>query len=112
MERAEAKVLEEKEVMAKVDGELQGVKDQIKAHLREEEERKERGGGRRGLAVMIWKTSAFVEEAGSSEEVGVRVEVGKRRKVARQGLFFRERGGIGRQRIGCGGGNSPAALSF
>ena len=37
--------------------------------------------------------SAFVEEAGSSEEVGVRVEFGKRRKVAREGRFFW--GGVG-----------------
>ena len=77
LEKAKAKVLEEEEGMAKVDGELQGVKDQIKAHLRQEEERKERR-----------RRSAFVEEAGSSEEVGVRVEVGKRRKVAREGRFF------------------------
>ena len=51
---------------------------------------------------------AFVEEAGSSEEGGVRVEVGKRRKVARQGRFtsgrVASRGGCG-----FGGSNSPVA---
>ena len=39
--------------------------------------------------------TAFVGEAGSSEEVGVRVEVGKRRKVARQGRFSGGGGGSG-----------------
>ena len=84
LENAKAKVLEE-EGMAKVDGELQGVKDQIQAHLEEEEERQERRWREEGGDDM--EDDAFVEEAGSSGEVGVWVEVGKRRKVARQGRF-------------------------
>ena len=52
-------------------------------------------GRRRRLEVLIWKTLLLLQEAGSSEEVGVRVEVGKRRKVARQGRFT---GGGGRAR--------------
>ena len=84
LEKSKSKVLEEEEGMAKVDGELQGVKDQIKAHLKEEEERRRREEGAGGDDT---DDSPFAEEAGSSEEVGVRVEVGKRRKVARQGRF-------------------------
>ena len=68
--------------MAKVDGELQGIEDQIKAHLREEEERKERRRREEEAGGDDMEDSAFFEEAGSSEEVGVRVE-----KVARQGRF-------------------------
>ena len=83
--------------MAKVDGELQGIKDQSKAHPREEEERKERRWRKEEAGGDDLEDSAFVEEAGSSEEVGVRVEVGKRRKVARQGRFS----GSG---VGSGGG--------
>ena len=42
LETARAKVMEAEEGMARVDGELQGIQEQIKALLREEEERKER----------------------------------------------------------------------
>ena len=49
---------------------------------------------------MIWKTLLLLRRRGSSEEVGVRVEVGKRRKVAREGAFFSGSGGGG----GSGGG--------
>ena len=42
LETARAKVMEAEEGMAKVDGELQGIQDQIKALLKEEEGRKER----------------------------------------------------------------------
>ena len=76
LEKAWTLVLEEEERMAKVDGELEGIKDQMRNERRG-------GGGRRRLAVMIWRT-AFVEE------VGMRVEVGKRRKVARQGRDVEE----------------------
>ena len=74
--------------MAEVEGEVQGVKDQIKAHLKEEEERKESRRREEGACGDDMEDDAFVEEAASSEEVGVRVEVGKRRKVARQGRFI------------------------
>ena len=94
------KVLEEEERMAKVQGELQGVKDQIKALFKEEEERKER----RRREEENMEDDAFVEEAGTSEEVGVRVEVGKRRKVARQGRFACGRVASGGGRRGGGGG--------
>ena len=56
--------------------------------------------------------SAFIEEAGNSEEVGVRVEVGEEEEGCQARAFFRKRRGVGRQRIGCGGSNSPAALSI
>ena len=89
LEKARTKVMEEEEGMAKVDGELKGIKDQIKALLllKEEEERKERRRREEEAGGDDMEDSAFVEEAGSSEEVAVRVEVGKRRKVARQGRF-------------------------
>ena len=89
--------MEEEERMAKVDGELQGIKDQIEALLKEEEERKERRRREEEAGGDDMEDSAFVEEAGSSEVVGVRVEVGQRRKVARQGRFS----GSG---VGSGGG--------
>ena len=85
LEKAWTKVMEEEEVVVKVDGELKGIKDQIKALLKEEEERKERRRREEEAGGDDMEDSAFVEEAGSSEEVGVRVEVGKRIKVARQG---------------------------
>ena len=82
-----------------MDGELQAIKDQIKALLREEEERKVRRRREEEAGGDDKDDSPFVEEAGSSEEVRVRVEVGKRRKVARQGRFS---GGV----VGSGGGGS------
>ena len=42
LEVARAEVMEAEEGMAEVDGEFQGIQEQIKALLREEEERKER----------------------------------------------------------------------
>ena len=42
LETARAKVMEAEEGMAKVDGELKGIQDQIKALLKEDEDRKER----------------------------------------------------------------------
>ena len=102
LETARAKVMEAEEGMAKVDGELQGIQDQIKALLKEEEDRKERRRKEEEEAGGDdMEDTAFVEEAGSSEELGVRVEVGKR-KVARQGRFSgggRER--LGRWQVGC-----------
>ena len=97
LEKAGSLVMEEEERMAKVDGELEGIKDQIKALLKGEEERKERRRREEEVGGDDMEDSAFVEEAGSSEEVGVRVEVGKRRKVAKQGRL----GGFGRWKIGC-----------
>ena len=61
---------------------MAGVKDHIKAHLKERRKGRKGGGGRRGLAVMIWMTVP-----------SLRVGVGKRRNVARQGRF--SRGGVG-----------------
>ena len=103
LEKSEAEVLQEEEGMAKVDGELQGGKDQIKAHLREEEERKERRRReeRAGGDDLSLRTR-------SSEEVGVWVEGWEGEEGGQSRAFFW--GGVGRQRVGCGGGNSPAAL--
>ena len=109
MQKARAKVLEEEEGMAKVEGEWQGVKDQIRAHLKEEEERKERRRREeaRGVGGDDMEDDAFVEEAGGSEDVWVRVEVGKREKVARHRWFTSGR--VASVRCSCGGGNSPVA---
>ena len=76
LEKARTKVMEEEEGMAKVDGELQGMKDQIKALLKEEEERKERRRREEEAGGDEMEDCAFVEEAGSSGEVGVREEEG------------------------------------
>ena len=95
LETARAQVVEAEEGMAKVDGELQGIQDQITALLKEEEDRKERRRKEEETGGDDMEDTAFVEEAGSSEEVGVRVEVGKRRKVARQGRFSGGGGGSG-----------------
>ena len=102
LEKAGTEVMEEEEGMAKVDGELHGIKDQIKALLKEEEERKDRRRREEEAGGDDMEDSAFVEEAGSFEEVGVRVEVGRRR-VARQGRFSGAGwvGGFGRWKIGC-----------
>ena len=83
--------------MAKVDRELRGIQEQIKALLKEDEERKERRRKEEEAGGDDLEDTAFVEEARSSEEDGVRVEVGKRRKVARQGRFS---GGGGAREVG------------
>ena len=63
LEKAKAKVLQEEEGMAKVDGELQGVMDQMKAHLEEEEERKERRRREEGAGgddmPLLWRRVAL-----------------------------------------------------
>ena len=75
-----------------------GIQNQSKALL------KERGGsegtaseGGRGWGDDMEDTG-LVEEEGSSEKVGFR-EVGKRRKVARQGRFSVRRGSSGGGRL-------------
>ena len=65
LEKARTKVMEEEEGMAKVDGELQGIKDQTKALLKEEEERKERRRREEEAGGDDMEDSAFVKEAGS-----------------------------------------------
>ena len=80
--------------MPKVEGELQGVKDQIKEKERKERRRREEGGGGDDM-----EDDAFLEEAGSCEVVGVRVQVGKRRKVARQERFTGGRVALGRGEV-------------
>ena len=119
LEKARAKVLEEEEGMAKVEGELQEVNDQVEAHLKEEEERKERRRRRKRLAVMIWRMMLLWRRQAALRRLGIRVEVGKRRRVAWQVLFAGGRGGVGRGGRGggggggwgggCGGSNSPVA---
>ena len=71
-------------------GSCRELKIRFKAHLREEEERKER----RRREEEAGGDDMEDEEAGSSEEVGVRVEVGKR-KVARQGRSSESGVGLG-----------------
>ena len=112
LETARSKVMEAEEGMAKVDGEFQGIQDQMKALLKEEEDRKERRRKEEEAGCDDMEDTAFVEEAGSSEEVGVRVEVGKRRKVARQGRFSGGERELGRWQAGCRGGYSSIASSF
>ena len=98
LETALANVMEAEEGMARADGELQGIQDQIKALLKEEEDRKERRRKEEEAGGDDMEDTAFVEEEGSSEELGLR-EVGKRRKVARQGFFCGGRGSSGGGRL-------------
>ena len=81
---------------------LQGIQDQIEALPREEEERKERRRREEEEAGGDdMEDTVFVDEAGSSEEVGVRVEVGKEEEGCQATAFFREWGWFGKCKIGC-----------
>ena len=97
LDKARTKVLEEEEGSAKVEVEWKGLEEEIKAHLKEDEERKERRRREeaREAGDGDMDDDPFVEEADSSEEVRVRVEVGKRRKVARNGRFTNGRAAAG-----------------
>ena len=92
VEKVRAKLVEEEEAaLAKVQRELQGVKDQIMASLRDEQDCRERtrkgGSDSDGM-----EDAVTVDEGESSEEV---VEQGKRRKVRRRGRFSRRGGAFG-----------------
>ena len=97
LEAARAEVVEAEEEMARADGELQRIQGQIKALLKEEEDRKERCRKEEEAGGDDMEDTALVEE-GSSNEVGFR-EVGKRRKFARQGRFSGKRGSSGGGRL-------------
>ena len=94
VEKAKAKVVEEEAVLAGVQGELQGVKDQIIATLKEEAECRERTR-KEGTDSDVMEDGVNVEEDGSSEEVGAEMEMGKKRKVLRRGRFSRRGGAVG-----------------
>ena len=61
--------------------EIQGLVNQIDAHHREDDARRERCQG--GYDVV---EGVFVEEADSGEEVGVQAECGKKRKMGKGGF--------------------------
>ena len=86
--------MEEEAALAKVQGELQGVKDQITASLRDEGDCRERTR-KGGTDSDGMEDAVTVEEDGSSEEVGAEMEMGKRRKVLRRGRFSRRGGTFG-----------------
>ena len=88
VEKAKAKVVEEEAALAGVQGELQGVKDQIMASLRDEAACRERTR-KGGTDSDGMEDAVTVEEDGSSEEVVAEVEKGKRRKVLRRERFSR-----------------------
>ena len=85
--------------MAKVDGELQGIHDQIKALLKEEEDRKERRRKEEEAGVMTWRTLLLLKKQAALRKLGFGWEVGKRRKVARQGRFSGGGGSSGGGRL-------------
>ena len=87
-------MVEEEAALAKVQGELQGVKDQITASLRDEADCRERTR-KGGTDSDGMEDAVTVEEDGSSEEVGAEMEKGKKRKVLRRGRFSRHGGTIG-----------------
>ena len=94
VEKARARLVEEEAALAKVQGELQGVKDQIMASLRDEADCRERTR-KGGTDTDGMEDAVTVEEDGSSEEVGTEVEKGKGRKVLRRGRFSRRGGTFG-----------------
>ena len=83
LEKANAKVLEEEEGVAKVDGELQGVKDQMKAHLKEEEERKERRRREEGAGGDDMDDSAF-----ALRKLACGLRLGRGGRLAGRGVFL------------------------
>ena len=86
LETARAKVMEAEEGMAKVDGELQGIQDQIQALLKEEEDRKERrrkGGG--GWGVMIWKTLLLLKKQAALRKLGFGWRLGRGGRLPSKG---------------------------
>ena len=87
LEKAKAEVLGEEEGMAKVDGELQGVKDQIKAHLEEEKERKERRRREEGLAVMTWMTVPLLRRRAALRKLACGLRLGRRGRLPGRGVF-------------------------
>ena len=95
VEKAKAKVVEEEAALAGVQGELQGVKDQIMATLKEEADCRERTR-KEGTDSDGMEDGVNVEEDGSSEEVGAEMEMGKKRKVLRRGRFSRRGGAVGK----------------
>ena len=95
VEKAKAKVVEEEAALAGVQGELQGVKDQIMATLKEEADCRERTR-KEGTDSDVMEDGVNVEEDGSSEEVGAEMEMGKKRKVLRRGRFSRRSGAVGK----------------
>ena len=106
LETARAQVLQAEEGMTRADGELQVIQNQIKALLREEEERKERRQKEDDAGGEDMEDTTLAEE-GSSEDVGFG-EIGKRRKVATQGSFWRARE-LGYWQAGCRRGHSSTA---
>ena len=94
VEKARARLVEEEAALAKVQGELQRVKDQITASLRDEADCRERTR-KGGIDSDRMEDAVTVEEDVSSEEVGTEMEKGKRRKVLRRGRFSRRGGTIG-----------------
>ena len=96
VEKAKAKVVEEEAALAGVQGELQGVKDQIMATLMEEADCRERTR-KEGTDSDVMEDGVNVEEDGSSEEVGAEMDMGKKRKVLRRERFSRRGGAVGKQ---------------
>ena len=80
-------MVEEEAALAGVQGELQGVKDQIMATLKEEADCRERTR-KGGTDSDVMEDAVTVEEDRSSEEVGAEVEMCKRRKVLRRWTVF------------------------
>ena len=95
VEKAKAKVVEEEAALAGVQGELQGVKDQIMATLKEEADCRVRTR-KEDTDSDVMEDGVNVEEDGSSEEVGAEMEMGKKRKVLRRGRFSRRDGAVGK----------------
>ena len=96
MSKARLAVAEAEDDLSTLQQEMKGLVNQIDAHHREDDARRERSqGGNDGME------GVFVEEADSGEEVGVQADGGKRRKVGK-GRFG---GGLSSAR-----GMSPARL--
>ena len=93
LEKAKAEVFEEEEV----DGELQGVTDQIKALSRRRRKGRRGGGERRGLAVMMWKTVPLWRRRAALKRWGLGWKLVRGGRLPdRSVVFLGRQGGVGR----------------
>ena len=99
VEKAEVTLAKAQDDLADLRKDLEGVVNQIDAHHREEDARRERRQGNGGgMARGQGMEGVVVVEADSSEEVGVKVEPGKKREVGK-GWFGGGSGSAGRMDV-------------
>ena len=86
--------------MAKVDGELQGIHEQIKALLKTRMKSGRSGDGRRSrLAVVIWRTLCFLRRRAARRRLAFGWKLGRGGRLPGKGVFPGEEGGSGGGRL-------------